>query len=108
MVWFQLSRRWGENDLIAGHCGATDFWNDVVGATRAVPNLYLEASLARPFLFASYLEQVGEEKGIMGSAAPLNELAFEWEQMRLAVSETGRSAVLGGNLGRLLEKGGPL
>ena len=95
-------------DLIVGHCGATDFWNDVVEATKAAPSVYLEASLARPFQFAGYLGEVGYERGIMGSSVPLNDLVSEWEQMREALPAERVDEVCGGNLRRLLEKRGPL
>lgn len=103
-----LAGRYPEVDLVMGHCGATDFWNDVVEAGRAAANLYLESSLARPFLFAGYLEELGWEKGIMGSYAPLDELGFEWEQMRRALPAEAVEAVCGGNLLRLLERRGAL
>ena len=55
-----------------------------------------------------HLATAGFGKGIMGSAAPLNDLAFEWEQVRQALPDAAREAVCGGNLARLLEKRGPL
>ena len=103
-----LAERYPKLDLIMGHCGATDFWNDVVEACRAVPNVYLESSLARPFLFNAYLEQVGHRKGVMGSFAPINELVFEWEQMEDALPPGQVDDVCGDNLGRLLGKRGQL
>lgn len=103
-----VAERYPGLDLIMGHCGATDFWNDVVEACRAAPNVYLESSLARPFLFNSYLEKVGHRKGIMGSFAPINDLVFEWEQMLDALPPDQVDEVCGGNLGRLLGKRGEL
>jgi predicted TIM-barrel fold metal-dependent hydrolase len=103
-----LADRYSEVDFIMGHCGATDFWNDVIEAGKAAPNVYLESSFSRPFLFVRYLEEVGIEKGIMGSFAPLNDLRFEWEQMRLSLPPEAVEPVCGGNMRRLLEKGGAL
>jgi uncharacterized protein len=103
-----LADRFPEVMLILGHCGATDFWNDVVEVGKAAANIYLESSLARPFQFGGYLEQVGFDRGIMGSFAPLNDLLFEWEQLRRALSPAQLSGVCGGNLKRLLEKRGAL
>jgi len=103
-----LAERYPSLDLIIGHCGATDFWNDMAEAGKAAPNVYLESSLARPFQFNRYLEGVGYQKGIMGSYAPLNELAFEWEQMRSVLPPEAAADVCGGNLLRLLEKRGAL
>jgi predicted TIM-barrel fold metal-dependent hydrolase len=103
-----LAGRFPSLDLIMGHCGATDLWNDVVEAARASDQVYLESSLARPFSFCGYLSQLGGQKGIMGSFAPINELTFEWEQMEMALPEDMREDVFGGNLLRLLEKRGAL
>ena len=103
-----LAERFPNVDFIMGHSGATDFWNDVVLAARSAQNVFIESSFARPPLFANYLEQVGKHKGIMGSAAPLNELVFEWEQMRAVLPPPEWDAIYGDNLARLLRKGGPL
>jgi uncharacterized protein len=103
-----LAERFPALDLIVGHCGATDFWNDAAHAGKAQPNVYLESSLARPFIFSLHLEAVGHEKGIMGSSAPLNELEFEWEQMRQVLPLAAQAAVCGGNLSALLGKRGVL
>jgi len=103
-----LANRYPQLDLIMGHCGATDYWNDVNEATLAASNIYLESSLGRPFTFVPRLAIVGAERGLMGSFAPVNALAFEWEQMRLALPPDIVPAVCGENLRRLLEKRGPL
>ena len=103
-----LAVRYPELDLIMGHCGATDFWNDVVPACSRAPNITLESSNARPFLFANYLAVIGPHRGVVGSAAPLTRLTFEWEQMRTVMPPTHWNAVAGGNMMRLLEKRGPL
>ncbi len=101
-----LAERYPAVDFIMGHCGATDFWNDVIPAGGAAGNVYLESSLARPFVFANYAQELGEHKCIMGSYAPLNELAFEWEQMREVLPPQRWPGIYGGNLSRLLAKGG--
>jgi len=99
-----LAERYQTVDFIMGHCGATDFWNDVIEALKAAGNVYLEASLARPFSFAGYLKALGKNKGIMGSFAPINELTFEWDQMRKVLPPEEWQDVYGDNLLRLLEK----
>lgn len=95
-------------DLIMGHCGATDFWNDVPDAAVAAPNIYLESSLARPFHFARYMAAVGKHKGIVGSWAPLNNLEFEWSQMRSFLPQDVFADSSGANLARLFDKRAPL
>ena len=103
-----LAERYPGMDLIIGHCGATDFWNDVVEAGRAASNIFLESSLARPFQFNRYLNEVGYGKGIMGSYAPVNDLVFEWEQIRGVLPPENAADVCGNNLLGLLEKRGAL
>ena len=103
-----LAERFTETDLIIGHCGATDFWNDMVEAARASDHVSIESSLARPFQFSRYVEQAGQEKGIVGSYAPINDLVFEWSQMRKVLPRPLWDDVCGGNLLRLLEKRGAL
>jgi uncharacterized protein len=103
-----LADRFDGLDLIIGHCGATDFWNDMAGAGQASDRVYFESSLARPFLFTKYLEAAGQHKGIMGSFAPNNELTFEWSQMRGELPDGMQEDVLGGTLQRLLERRGAL
>lgn len=46
-----LADRYPMVDFIMGHCGATNFWNDVIVAGRAAGNVCVESSLARPFNF---------------------------------------------------------
>jgi predicted TIM-barrel fold metal-dependent hydrolase len=103
-----LAERYPAVDLIMGHCGATDYWNDVNGAALAAENIYLESSLARPFSFIPRLEVVGAHRGIMGSFAPNNDFRFEWDQIGQAVPPDLYPALCGGNLQRLLEKRGAL
>ena len=101
-----LAERYPGLDFVMVHCGATDLWNDVIHAGQAAANVHLMTCLTRPFSFTGYLDAVGDEKGLMGSYAPINDLTLEWEQMRKALPEGRREAVLGGNLLRLLAKRG--
>ena len=103
-----LANRYRGVDFIIGHCGATDFWYDVVAATRSAENCYVESSLARPFIFSNFVKQLDSSKGIMGSFAPINDLVFEWEQMRRFLPCPENDSVYGANLLRLLEKRGAL
>jgi uncharacterized protein len=92
--------------FIMGHAGATDFWNDVPYAGKFSQNIYIEGSYARPFIFRNYLQTVGIEKGIMGSAAPRNNLPFEWSQYREYMPEDAYRAVFGENMARILHMTG--
>lgn len=103
-----LAERFPQTDLIMGHCGATDFWNDVVLAAGKRENLFLESSMARPFLFSGYVQAIGGRRGMLGSWAPLNDLEFEWEQMRKFLPADYWADISGGTIRRLLEKRGAL
>lgn len=99
---FLLAGRFPEIRFIMGHSGATDYATDVVPVCRQKPNIYVESSFARPPGFVGRLKAVGWEKGIMGSGWPLNDLAFEWSEMRRLLPPEHREKVLGGNLAGLL------
>ena len=103
-----LAERYPSLDFIVGHCGASDFWSDAIEAGKSAPNIYMEASFSRPFHFANHIKALGKHKGIMGSAAPLNDLVFEWEQIRKYLPAETHTDLCGGNLLSLLEKGGSL
>jgi predicted TIM-barrel fold metal-dependent hydrolase len=102
------AERFPDLDIIVGHCGATDFWYDVAEAAWAAPSLYLEASLARPFIFSRYVEAIGDDRCVMGSAAPLNPLQFEWSEMRALLPPSEHGGIYGESLLRLLQKKGAL
>ncbi len=99
-----LAERFPSLDFIMGHCGATDFWNDVVLAAARFPNLFIESSLARPFGLVAHARKLDPGRAVMGSWTPVNDLRFEWEQMRKCVPPGLWEAMSGQNLRRLLEK----
>lgn len=99
-----LAERYPNIDFLMGHCGSTDFWNDVNDAASAVSNIYLETSLARPFSVPGRIQALGKEKVIMGSYAPVNSFTFEWQEMLQVLEEDQAECVLGENIHRLLAK----
>ena len=103
-----LAERFPKVDFLMGHCGATDFWNDVISAVKAAANVFGESSLARPFQFANYMAETGAHKGVVGSWAPINDLMFEWEQVRKFLPTEQQPALCGNNLYALLTKRGAL
>jgi predicted TIM-barrel fold metal-dependent hydrolase len=99
-----LAERFPEIDFLMGHCGSTDFWNDVDDAALAAPNIYLETSLARPFSIPGRIKVIGKERVIMGSYAPVNNFTFEWNEMDNVLSADEAEFVMGGNMSRLLSR----
>ena len=98
-----LARRFRQLNFIMGHCGATDYHDDVVSVANLNNNIYLESSFARPFPFITKLETIGYDRGIMGSGFPYNHFSSEWSQMRRLLPAEHKSAVLGANIQKLLE-----
>ncbi len=94
--------RFPDVNFIMGHAGATDFWNDVPYAGAFAPNVYIEGSFARPFIFKMHLKSLGANKGIMGSSAPRNNLVYEWEQYEAELDSKEYNGVFGDNLLRIL------
>ncbi|HVF10830.1 MAG TPA: amidohydrolase family protein [Abditibacteriaceae bacterium] len=98
-----VAERYPTLPFIMGHSGATDYWTDVANAALASDNIYLEASFARPFIMLNHLKTVGMHRGIMGSAAPRNDLKFEWEQMRRVLAPEENEEYYGRTLLCLIE-----
>ncbi|MCB5228944.1 MAG: amidohydrolase family protein [Candidatus Cloacimonetes bacterium] len=99
-----LAERFPEIDFLMGHCGSTDFWNDVDDAALTAPNIYLETSLARPFSIPGRIKVIGKERVIMGSYAPVNNFTVEWNEMANVLSADEAEFVMGGNISRLLSR----
>ena len=98
-----LAGRFPQLNFIMGHCGATDYHDDVASVCELNKNVYIESSFARPPSFIAKLETIGYDRGIFGSGFPYNQLSFEWSQMLELLSDEHKSDVLGANMLKLLE-----
>lgn len=98
--------RFPEAYFIMGHAGATDFWNDIPSAGCIAPNVYIEGSFARPFIFRNHVKYIGASRGLMGSSAPRNDLVYEWKCYRAEMPGPEYDPVFGDNLARILPDGG--
>ena len=74
-----LAERFPETRFVMGHCGSTDFKADAVETLKAFGNVYGETSLVRPFGIEPLLE-AAPGRVLMGTAAPVNDLVFEWRE----------------------------
>ena len=92
-------------NFIMGHCGSTDYWTDVRVVMTSSDNIYLDSSLARPAAFRGYVDAVGVDRSIMSSFAPINDLVFEWDQMRLEAPPDEFAEIYGQTLLTLLGAG---
>lgn len=100
-----LAKRFSSLNFIMGHCGATDYHDDVVSVAKLNRNIYLESSFARPHNFIAKLASTDFNRGLMGSGFPYNNFSFEWSQMRHLLPQEQKNAVLGNNIQRLLGAG---
>jgi len=97
--------RYLEATFIMGHGGSTDFKTDSIHVARIYPNVYIETSLMRPVGAVQAVKDLGEDKVIMGSAAPLNDFVFEWNETRKLLPYDEAPQFYGGTLMRLLAEG---
>lgn len=93
-----------EVNWIMGHAGRTDYWNDVPDAVLMAPNVYLERSFSLPEILRWQMETLPDERCIMGSAAPILPLEFEWSEMRRVFAPDGHPGLYGENLLALLRE----
>jgi hypothetical protein len=79
---------------------------ELMRAMKAYPNLYVETRLlAEPTLLATLCEQVGPERLVFGSQAPLHYFSSALLPLLSApLTEEVRQQILGGNLLRLLRR----
>ena len=96
------ARRFPRTTFIMGHCGSCDFKVDAVEVARGHPNIFAETSLTRSFGAVSLVEALGDRRVIMGSAAPLNDLVFEWRETIKLIPEQDHPGFYGGTIQSLL------
>ena len=101
-----LARRYPQVKFIMGHAGASDFWNDVIPATRRTPNLYLETSKTTPVTIMGMIE--GEsalhERVVFGSNLPTSSYPLELAKVREAICDKDLlEQIMGKNMMALLE-----
>jgi predicted TIM-barrel fold metal-dependent hydrolase len=88
--------------FVMGHAGSTDFKVDAVEVARARGNVYVETSLTRSFGAVSLVGELGDGRVVMGSAAPLNDLVFEWRQTLAMLSREQAPGFYGGTVASLV------
>lgn len=101
----QLACLYPEVSFIMGHSGASDFWNDVIPATRIAPNVYLETSKTTPVTIMGLVskESALRERVIFGSNLPTSSYPLELAKVREAIADENlRAMILGENAMRLL------
>ena len=97
------AERFPDTVFIMGHCGSTDYKSDAAAVLGAFPNIYGEVSFTRSMGARSLLDAVGKGRLVMGSAAPRNDLAFEWQQAETLIPYDGNRDFYGATLAAILE-----
>lgn len=101
------AERFPRTNFIMGHSGSTDFKIDALEVAQLFPNVYPEASFARAPTAAGLLEALGDDRVIMGTAAPLNDLVFEWSEAAKCLPPADHPGFYGQTLHALLSGGNP-
>lgn len=99
----ELAMRYPEGQFIMGHAAYADYWNDVVGAVKCVPNVYVETSQHLASFVKLLCDELGADKLIYGSDAPKTAMKIEIEKItRYIEPDADRELIFGGNISRLL------
>lgn len=93
-----LAQRFPDVSFIMGHCGSTDFKSEAAEVAKLYANIYSETSLTRPFGAVATIEVLGQDRVMMGSAAPLNHFVFEWRETLALLPPDAHAAFYGGTL----------
>ena len=102
----ELCLRYPEGRFIMGHAAYSDYWNDVVFAYKAAPNIFVETSTHLPVVIRILIEAVGTERVLYGSNYPLNAMSLEIEKIsRYVASLADLDKVFALNLESLLGGG---
>ncbi len=99
----ELASRYPEGSFMIGHAAYSDYWNDLVAAVKAAPNLYVETSLHLASFLRVLVEQLGADRMIYGSDAPRTSMDVEIEKItRYVCDGESRKLIFSGNLACLL------
>lgn len=77
-----LARRHPSGKFIMGHMGYSDFWYDVVPAAGTAPNVWIETSFIDGDMILEGVKQLGAERFVFGTAAPLGGVMPEMRKVQ--------------------------
>lgn len=103
-----VARRYPETAFLMGRSGATDFWIDAAPALRYATNLYGDTAYAPWDTVLTGLAddaEIGAQRLVFSTDAPYTVASAELKRITdWPVPDDARTAVLGGNLARLLRE----
>jgi predicted TIM-barrel fold metal-dependent hydrolase len=100
----ELALNYPEVSFIMGKNGKSDFWMDVIPALERARNIYGDTAHDFPERgMARMYGGIGSHRMIFSSNHPVARMGLEVEKVRdMDVPDTDKSAILGGNVERLL------
>ena len=86
-----------------GHCGYSDFWNDVPYIAKNSKNIWFDASLSLTSRTEDIINISGSGHILFASDSPHSNLQYEISKvMCVQAGEQEKADILGGNIARLL------
>jgi predicted TIM-barrel fold metal-dependent hydrolase len=81
-----LARKYPTVRFIMGAMGVSDYWGDIIPATRLTANLYIETSVNTnvPAVLKSFVDEFGDEKVLYGSNFPFTDYEMEYRKIEMA------------------------
>jgi len=99
----ELARRYPEAAFVMGSAAWSDFCGyDVIPAAEQAPNILVEMSCAAPGFLKTFLERIGPDRALFGSAYPRSCYSFEINKiMRLGLPADVLGKLMSANARRL-------
>jgi uncharacterized protein len=98
-----LASRFPETRFILGHCGSTDYADDMSVVFGLAPqNVWFELGLVRPFAMSAYGQIADEGRLVFGTSAPRNDPIIEIEQFDRHWPIADHPGTYGDNLAELI------
>ena len=103
----ELAGRYPGVRFIMGHCGYSDFWQDIPFIVAHSENIWFDTSLSMTSRTEAILDLGGSGRVLFGSDSPRSNLEYEIRKVKLCRAEQKDiEAIMGANLVTLL--GGPV
>lgn len=100
---YDLAKHYKRVHFIMGHCGYSDFWNDVPHIARYSNNIWFDTSLSLTSRTEDIINVNGSDHILFASDSPHSNLPYEISKvMCVQANEQAKADILGGNIARLL------
>ncbi len=100
---YDLANRYKKVQFIMGHCGYSDFWNDVPYIAKNSENIWFDTSLSLTSRTEDIINTRSSCRILFGSDSPHSNIGYELSKvMGVKAGDDVKAGILGGNLARLL------